>query len=98
MTLDFYKSGGADDDDDLTTMPKGKPNLGDDIETILEQESGQMHRKEILSRLVEKGIDVTGDPPIGNISGILSYDSRFVRGDERGYWKLAERQLEDTAE
>jgi hypothetical protein len=67
----------------------GRPQtkLRDHIAFILKQSGVPLHRKSILQKLREMGIEVTGKDPMSNLSAHLSNDPRFTCVSS-GYWGL----------
>lgn len=59
---------------------------------VLLEEGGPLHRRIILERIIERGVEVGGDSPLNNFGGHMSHDERFVSLDNRGTWDLRIRR------
>lgn len=77
-----------DDAEDDTTESRGD-ELRDAIFSILQDESGPLHRTVIYERVVGRGLAVLGKNPVNTLGSHLSLDGRFLNVG-RGLWELAD--------
>ena len=66
-----------------------KEILTDTIEEVLMDAQKPLHRKDILTGVIDKGVYIGGEKPLNSLSSYLSTDQRF-RVAGRGIWELKE--------
>ena len=71
----------------LADTPKTSQHLNEVAWDVLLAEGQPIHRKELYARLLELGVTIAGQDPVGNMTAHFSHDKRFESlGD--GRWGL----------
>ena len=96
--LDEFPEPPAETSPQRQPRPDGnaRSTAADAIYQILSEAALPMHRKDLLECLREQGFELRGKKPLNTLGAILSWDERFQKSRQRGWWELADKGEEPS--